>query len=154
MNEEEKLRIKGVISGIEETKKTIPTFSDLCKSQIFGSLFQSMNTNEKEEVKALINEYIEEKIHSLKKTNGEQLFKRFYETHTELFRSFRALNENDESTETPEFQTVGEEVEKEMFKLEGILTEKMIKQIKGLDQVLSSFYNIVYLFFPRYNSIK
>lgn len=40
-----------------------------------------------------------------------------------------------------------------MFKLEGILTEKMLKQEKGLDKVVESFYNIVYLFFPRFSEI-
>jgi hypothetical protein len=41
-----------------------------------------------------------------------------------------------------------------MFKLEGILTEKMLKQEKGLDKVIDSFYNIVYLFFPRFNEVE
>jgi hypothetical protein len=41
-----------------------------------------------------------------------------------------------------------------MFKLEGILTEKMLKQEKWLDKVIDSFYNIVYLFFPRFNEIE
>jgi hypothetical protein len=55
---------------------------------------------------------------------------------------------------TDAFQQVGRQVEDELFKLEGILTERMLNQEKGLDQVVGSFYNIVYLFFPRYNQIK
>jgi hypothetical protein len=38
--------------------------------------------------------------------------------------------------------------------LEGILTEKMLNQERGLDKVVEAFYNIVYLFFPRYNAIE
>jgi hypothetical protein len=63
------------------------------------------------------------------------------------------LNESDETAGTEAFQEVGKQVEHELFKLEGILTEKMLNQEKGLDKVVDSFYNIVYLFFPRYNSL-
>jgi hypothetical protein len=41
-----------------------------------------------------------------------------------------------------------------MFKLEGILTERMFKQEKWLDKVVWSFYNIVYSFFPKYGRIE
>jgi hypothetical protein len=41
-----------------------------------------------------------------------------------------------------------------MFKLEWILTEKMLKQEKGLDKVIDSFYTIVYLFFPRFSEVE
>lgn len=61
---------------------------------------------------------------------------------------------NDFSVEDKDFQVVGKQVETEMFKLEGILTEKMLKQEKGLESVISSFYNLVYAFFPRYNEIE
>ena len=60
----------------------------------------------------------------------------------------------DFSVEDKDFQVVGKQVETEMFKLEGILTEKMLKQEKGLESVISSFYNLVYAFFPRYNEIE
>jgi hypothetical protein len=40
-----------------------------------------------------------------------------------------------------------------MFKLEGILTDKMLKQEKWLDKVIDSFYKIVYTYFPKYNKI-
>lgn len=53
----------------------------------------------------------------------------------------------------PKFQDTGRQVEQEMFKLEGILTERMLKQEKGLDKVIDSFYKIVYTFFPKYNKI-
>jgi hypothetical protein len=41
-----------------------------------------------------------------------------------------------------------------MFKLEGILTDKMLKQEKWLDKVVSSFYNIVYNFFPKFSQVE
>ena len=61
---------------------------------------------------------------------------------------------NDKDNTDPDFQSVGKQVEIEMFKLEGILTEKMLQQEKGLEKVVESFYNLVYLFFPRFNEIE
>jgi hypothetical protein len=49
-----------------------------------------------------------------------------------LFWQFRALNESDETAGTKEFQIAGKQVEDELFKLEGILTEKMLNQEKGI----------------------
>ena len=154
MTEEENKTIREMIQNIEKNKKSIPSLSDLLQDSQYWMEIQKMNDEQKEEIKNLIHTYIEEKIETLKKTNGEKLFKRFCENQPELFRKFRELNENDETVQTPEFQEIGHKVEIEMFKLEGILTERMIKQIKGLDQVVSSFYNIVYLFFPRYDAIQ
>lgn len=153
MKPEENEQIKNIIGTIEEKKKIIPTFSDLCKDSTFGPLFQKMDTKQQQEIKEVIYEYIQEKLKKITKTKGGQLFSRFVDNNKELFWKFRTLNENDDNTNTEEFQTVGKQIEAEIFKIEGILTEKMINQIKGLDQVLNSFYNIVYLFFPRYNSI-
>jgi hypothetical protein len=59
-----------------------------------------------------------------------------------------------ETGTSPNFQETGKQVEQEIFKLEGILTDKMLKQEKGLDKVIDSFYKIVYTFFPRYNEIN
>ena len=71
-----------------------------------------------------------------------------------LLSQFRELNESDETAATKEFQVVWKKVEQEMFRLEWILTERMLKQEKWLDKVIESFYNIVYAFFPRYNSVE
>jgi hypothetical protein len=70
-----------------------------------------------------------EKIENLTKTKGGQLFKRFFEAYTDMFRTFRNLNE-DPSQDMKKFQETGKQVEHEMFKLEGILTDKMLKQEK------------------------
>jgi hypothetical protein len=69
-----------------------------------------------------------------------------------LFWKFRELN--DPIKNDKDFQKLWKQIETEMFKLEGILTEKMLKQEKGLDKVIDSFYNIVYLFFPRFNEVE
>jgi len=113
-----------------------------------------MEWKEKSEIQECINEYIEMKIETLWKTKWWQLFQRFYESENELFWKFRELNESDETAATPEFQKIWKKVEDEMFRLEWILTDRMLKQEKWLDKVLESFYNIVYDFFPRYNSIE
>jgi hypothetical protein len=70
-----------------------------------------------------------------------------------LFRDFRRLNEDPIPNEN-EFQDKGKKVEHEMFKLEWILTDKMLKQEKGLDKVIDSFYKIVYTYFPKYSEIE
>ena len=154
MDQQSKEQIFQLLSNIEETKKVIPTFSDMCEHPILWNRFLSMKWKEKSEVQKCINEYIENKISSLSKTKWGQLFQRFYESDEDLFRKFRELNESDETAATPEFQEIWKQVEQEMFRLEWILTERMLKQEKWLDKVVESFYNIVYTFFPRYNSVE
>jgi len=107
----------------------------------------------KKEIQECIDNYIKQRIESLWKTKWWQLFQRFYESESELFWRFRELNEDDNIASTKEFQDVWKKVEKELFRLEGILTERMLKQEKWLDKVIESFYNIVYMFFPRYNFV-
>lgn len=143
-------QIKNMIGNIEEKKWYIPYFSDLENHEIFWDVFKSLSSNDKIEVQHIINEYIAEKIESMNKTKWGQLFKRFYEAYNELFRKFRTMNETGTHAD---FQTTGRQVEQEIFKLEGILTDKMLKQEKGLDKVIDSFYKIVYTFFPKYNKI-
>ena len=137
--------------NIEEKKGYIPYFSDLENNETFGPIFKSVSADEKIDIQHIINDHIAEKIEGMTKTKWGQLFKRFYEAYNELFWKFRTLNEGENITET--FQETGRQVEQEMFKLEGILTERMLKQEKWLDKVIDSFYKIVYTFFPRYNKI-
>lgn len=151
MQEQELEQIKQIIINIEEKIGYIPYFSDLEKHPTFWPIFQSVGSEQKIEIQVLINEYIGEKINAMTKTKGGQLFKRFFEAYNELFRKFRTLNESDFPSK--EFQDVWRQVEQEMFKLEGILTDRMLKQEKWLDKVIDAFYKIVYTFFPRYNKI-
>ena len=150
MNQNEIDQITNMIANIEEKKGYIPYFSDLENHEIFGPIFKSVSSDQKIEIQHIINDYIAEKIDSMTKTKWGQLFKRFFEAYNELFRKFRTLNEIGNGKL---FQETGKQVEQEMFKLEWILTERMLKQEKGLDKVIDSFYKIVYTFFPRYNKI-
>lgn len=150
MLQQEINQIRSIISNIEEKKGYIPYFSDLENHETFGPIFKSVSSEEKIEIQHIINDYITEKIDGMTKTKWGQLFKRFYEAYNELFRKFRTMNETGTSTN---FQETGKQVEQEIFKLEGILTDKMLKQEKGLDKVIDSFYKIVYTFFPKYNKI-
>ncbi len=150
MLQQEINQIRSIISNIEEKKRYIPYFSDLENHETFGPIFKSISSEEKIEIQHIINDYITEKIDGMTKTKWGQLFKRFYEAYNELFRKFRTMNETGTS---PNFQETGKQVEQEIFKLEGILTDKMLKQEKGLDKVIDSFYKIVYTFFPKYNKI-
>ena len=154
MNKQSKEQILQLLANIEENKKIIPTFSDMCKHPLLWVRFQAMKSDEKLEIQKCINEYIKNRIESLWKTKWWQLFKRFYEWQNELFWQFRELNENDEIASTMEFQNIWKKVEQEMFRLEWILTDRMLKQEKWLDKVIESFYNIVYVFFPRYGLIE
>ncbi len=151
MKQQETEQIKNIIMNIEEKKWCIPYFSDLENHIVFGPIFKSISPEEKIDIQVLINEYIAEKIESMTKTKWWQLFKRFFEAYNELFWKFRTLNEGEDVGKA--FQEIGKQVEQEMFKLEGILTEKMFKQEKWLDKVIDSFYKIVYTFFPKYNKI-
>ena len=154
MNQQFKDQIFQLLSNIEESKKMIPTFSDMCKHPLLWSRFMVMSEKEKAEIQKYIKEYIKIRVESLWKTKWGQLFKRFYDSENDLFWKFRELNENDDTAASPEFQKIWKKVEQEMFRLEWILTEKMLKQEKWLDKVVESFYNIVYTFFPRYNSVE
>ncbi len=150
MNQNEVNQIINIITNIEKKKGYIPYFSDLENHEILGPVFQNISPDNKREIQDIINKYIAEKIDGMTKTKWGQLFKRFYESYNELFRKFRNMNERGND---PNFQDTGKQVEQEIFKLEGILTEKMLKQEKGLDKVIDSFYKIVYTFFPKYNKI-
>jgi len=151
MNQQETDQIRNIIINIEEKKWYIPYFSDLEHHEIFGPIFKSVSPEQKIDIQHIINDYIAEKIEGMNKTKWGQLFKRFFEVYNELFWKFRTLNEGENASK--EFQETGSKVEQEMFKLEWILTERMLKQEKWLDKVIDSFYKIVYTFFPRYNKI-
>ena len=140
MLQQEINQIKNMITNIEEKKWSIPYFSDLENHEVFGPIFKSLTNDQKIEIQHIINDYIWEKIEGMNKTKWGQ-----------LFRKFRTMNEANNTNK--DFQITGKQVEQEMFKLEGILTERMLKQEKGLDKVIDSFYKIVYTFFPRYNEI-
>jgi hypothetical protein len=145
-------QIKNVLTNLENSKKRIPYFSDLQQHPVFWPIFSNLSEKEKKEINEVIKLYIQEKLETIKKTKGWQLFARFAESNPDLFREFRELNS--EWTDNNKFQELWKQVETEMFKLEGILTEKMLKQEKWLDKVIDSFYNIVYLFFPRFNEVE
>jgi SHS2 domain-containing protein len=151
MNQQESNQIKTIIINIEEKRWYIPYFSDLENHEVFGSIFKSISDEEKIEIQHIINDRITEKTEEISKTKWGQLFKRFFEAYNELFWKFRTLNEKGNIDQN--FQEIGKKVEQEIFKLEWILTEKMLKQEKWLDKVIDSFYKIVYTFFPKYNQI-
>ena len=153
MQAQEIEQIKNILANCESSTKKIPYLSDLEQHPAFWPLFSSLSLEQKEEVKNIIKTYIEEKIQAIKRTKWGQLFARFTETYPELFWEFRELNDRN-NTDSTSFQTLGKQVEIEMFKLEWILTEKMLKQEKGLDKVIDSFYTIVYLFFPRFSEVE
>ena len=153
MNQAERDQLITVLSNLESQKQYIPFLSDLMKHPTFGPIFSNLDQSQQDEINQIIDWYMTDKIKGLGKTKWGQLFQRFFEGQEELFWLFRDLNEYPE--EDPEqFQRIGKQVEHEMFKLEGILTEKMVGQEKGLDKVVSSFYTIVYSFFPRLSEIE
>lgn len=153
MTENEVQQIKNIITNLEEKKWYIPYMSELENHDVFWPIFNSLDIEQKKDVKKIIDEYIVSKIESMK-TKWWVLFKRFYEIDPDLFWTFRDLNEKEENVESIEFQETWKKVEQEIFKLEWILTERMLKQEKGLDKVIGSFYNIVYNFFPKYGKIE
>ncbi|AHB41118.1 hypothetical protein P148_SR1C00001G0311 [candidate division SR1 bacterium RAAC1_SR1_1] len=153
MNQAEQEQILTIVKNLEEQKQCIPFLSDLQKHPVFGPIFTGIDKAKEDEINQIIDTYIRERVAGLSKTKGGQLFQRFFETQEELFWAFRDINENpDEDFDL--FQKLGKQVEQQMFTLEGILTEKMVGQEKGLDKVVSSFYNIIYSFFPRMGQVE
>lgn len=153
MDENTQVQIKQLIQNYVDKHKVIPFMNDLEKHPVFGPLFGGMDTKEKDFVQWIINTYIDEKIHGFN-TKGGELFRRFYEVRSDLFWTFRKLNADPVNVWSEQFRTIGKEVETELFKYEGILTEKMLKRAEGLDKTLDSFYSIVYMFFPLYGQIE
>lgn len=153
MQAQEIEQIKNILVNYESSFKKIPYFSDLENHPAFWPLFSTLSVDEKQQIKQIIRAYLQEKLQAIQKTKGGQLFARFTEAYPELFWEFRKLNDP-KNTDSESFQTLWKQVETEMFKLEWILTERMLKQEKGLDKVVESFYNIVYLFFPRLSEVE
>lgn len=142
-----------IISNLETANKKIPYFSELEQHPVFGSVFKNLDQTEKQQVEKFIETYLLQRVEEIKKTKGGQLFARFVENDLATFWEFRALNAP-ENKDKQRFQELGKVVEDELFRLEGILTEKMFKQEKGLDKVIDAFYTIIYLFFPRFSEIE
>ena len=154
MTENEIQQVNNLIRNLEEQKNHIPYLSELEHHEIYGQFFKWLPLDQKTEIKEIINSYIKDKIWWLSKTKWGQLFKRFFDNQEDLFRIFRNLNEYGIHASADIFQKTWKQVEQEMFKLEWILTERMLDQEKWLDKVIWSFYNIVYAFFPKYNEIE
>jgi hypothetical protein len=70
MNTQEKEQVFMLLQNIEENRKRIPTFSDLKEHSVFGAGFVAMSEKEAEEVKSVINAYIEKRIYTFNKTKG------------------------------------------------------------------------------------
>jgi len=146
-------QIKSLINNFNSTHQHIPYFSELEQHSIFGPVFKKLDDGEKNQVKIFIKTYIKWKIESLK-TKWGQLFRRFYEMDEQRFWDFRDMNEFEQQSQTREFQIIWKEIEDEMFKLEGILTQAMLNKAEWLGKTIDAFYNIVYMFFPQYSQIE
>lgn len=153
MSPKEKEQIQLIIDNFTTQYKHVPFMDELATHQVFGPLFADRTQKEKDAIQGIINEYIDDKIQQFKTKWGE-LFRRFYHVNQQLFRKFRNYNVSIQSTKDSEFQILGKQVEQELFKYEGILTEKMLNRPEWLDKTLAAFYDIIYMFFPYYNSIS
>lgn len=153
MNEQEKEQIANIIANFLESKWYFPFMIDLETHPVFWPIFKNLEKIQKEEIQKIIDESIVEKINWYK-TKWWELFRRYFEVNEDDFWKFRDMNCNENFAQTKEFQELGKKVESEIFKYEGILTEKMLDQEKGLDKVVWSFYNIVYSYFPKMNLVE
>lgn len=153
MNEQEREQICNIINNFVESKEYFPFLVDLETHETFGPIFRSLDEDSKKAVEKIIDECIVEKI-KWYKTKWWELFRRYFEVNEDDFWKFRDMNCNENFAQTKEFQELGKKVEREIFKYEGILTEKMLDQEKWLDKVVGSFYNIVYSYFPKLNLVE
>ena len=153
MKEQEVQQIKQLIDNYVNQYKKVPFFHDLVKHPQFWVFFQWLDKKNTDIVQSILHDYIDEKISSFS-TKGGELFRRFYDVHSDIFWQFRQMNTEEKSVETASFQKLGKDVEKILFTYEGILTEKMLNRAEGLDKTLAAFYDIVYMFFPLYGKIQ
>lgn len=153
MNIDDKKQVLALLKTMEEQRACVPYLTDFLRHPSYGPLFSSFSTAEQKEVEELIHDYIVDSIAWLK-TKGWIYFKRFLESDPQDFWRFRELNASEENVDTEEFQTLGHKIEQEMFRYEWLLTEMMLNRPESLDKVVSSFYNIVYRFFPYFWKIK
>lgn len=153
MKEQEIQQIKQLIDNYAVQYKKVPFFQDLANHAQFGVFFQWLDKKNAQIVQSILHDYIEEKIASFS-TKGGELFRRFYDVHSDIFWQFRQLNMDEKSSEKEPFQKIGKDVEQILFTYEGILTEKMLNRAEWLDKTLAAFYDIVYMFFPLYGRIQ
>ncbi len=148
-----KEQVKNLIDNFASSREHVPFVWELEEHPAFWPIFKSLNDNEKIAINEIIKEYITESITKLK-TKWWLLFKRFFDNNAELFWQFRSLNEDEQTSDTQEFQTLWKQIENEMFKLEGILTQAMLKREQWLEKTVDAFYSIVYRYFPLFSHIE
>lgn len=146
-------QVKTIVHNLHINNKKIPYFHDLQNHAVYGQFFNDMDGEDIQVIQELITSYVEESVKALSTKWGE-MFRRFYAMNKETFRTFRQLNGNISNVETQEFQTLGKDIEQQLFKFENILTKNMMKKPQGLDKTIGAFYDIVYAYFPLYWSIK
>lgn len=153
MNEQEKEQVCNIINNFLDLKWYFPFFVDLETHETFWPIFKNLDKEKKVVIEKIIDECVVEKIKSYK-TKWWELFRRYFEVNEDDFWKFRDMNCNENFAQTKEFQELGKKVEREIFKYEGILTEKMLDQEKWLDKVVWAFYNIVYSYFPKLSLVE
>lgn len=153
MQQKDKEQVLLIIHNLDHQKKYVPYFQDLVDHPQYGVIFRGLDSEEIIQMHNIIHEYIAEQLQGYK-TKGGEMFRRFYALHQDLFREFRRLNGETNAEETAQFQSLGKQVESELFKFENMLTQTMIKKPQGLDKTLAAFYDIAYRFFPKYNLIS
>lgn len=142
-----------ILLGITKDLKHFPYRHELTAHGLFGSVFASMNDAEKQDIEATILTMIQDHISNPKTLGGEYL-QRFYNNHTDLFRDFREANRDKSQTDSDDFQTLGKQIEDEIYKLEALLTQRQTgKNAKWLEKTIDAFYDLVTLYFPYYGKI-
>ncbi len=142
-----------ILTNLHTKNKRIPYYNELEIHPVFWQFFKDLDTDQKSEVREIIQWYIKTTIQN-GKTKWAEFFRRFYHLHTIDFRLFRDLNSDWENIKTKDFQEIWESLQQELFKFENMLTRNMWKRWYWLDKVVSSFYDIVHSYFPRFSSIK
>lgn len=153
MNQQHETQVVLVIKQFEEKHKYIPFLHNLDNHHLYGDFFKELSIDERDDVQDIIKAYIISTIQWLT-TKWWEMFQRFYELHTDLFREFRVLNGDEKNTGSEQFNTVWWEVERKLYHFEQILTKNMMKKPMGLEKVTDAFYSIAVKFFPFYYRIS
>lgn len=88
-------------------------------------------------------------------TKWGEYFQRFYENQPDMFWKFYEFNHTDgvDISTGSEFQTLGKQVEMQMFNLENILTSRQTGS-KSTEKTVTAFYDLVESYFPLYGKIE
>ena len=145
-------QIKNLVLSFVKSKGYFPFVEDLMKT--YSMFFpQDLTPEEKNQINDLVNEIILEWLNS-KKTKWSMILWKIFERNENLWKEFRALN-NETNFDEEKFQKLGKQMEQLIMAWEDKLTEKLVwARSMWIQKASDAWYNMVYAIFPLWNKIR